>query len=146
MDSLRRIVHVLHVATRRSEQSFGLSAAQLFVLRQLALTSGQSMSDIAAHTRTTQSSVSEVVGRLVKRGLVTRRAAAADRRRAELTLTPAGEAVLAQAPETIQERLLAGFGRLEQPERRALADTLEAWLAASGLEEVKPVLFFEEGA
>jgi len=143
MDGLRRIVHALRAATRGSERSLGLSAAQLFVLRQLALASGQSMSDIAARTRTTQSSVSEVVGGLVKRGLVTRRAAAADRRRAELTLTPAAEAILTSAPETIQERLVAGFGRLGQTEQRALADTLEAWIAASGLEEVQPVFFFE---
>ena len=36
MDSLRRIVHALRVATRASERSFGVSAAQHFVLRQLA--------------------------------------------------------------------------------------------------------------
>ena len=146
MDSLRRIVHALRVATRGAERSFGISAAQLFVLRQLATVSGQSMSDVAARTRTTQSSVSEVVGRLVSRGLVDRRTASTDRRRAELTLTPAGAAVLARAPETVQERLLAGFGHLGQPEQSALAELLEAWLAASGLEEVRPVLFFEEGS
>ena len=145
MDSLRRIVHAIRVSTRGSERSVGISAAQLFVLRQLAAVSGQSLSDIAARTRTTQSSVSEVVGRLVSRGFVDRRTSPTDRRRAELTLTPAGDAVLARAPETIQERLLAGFGRLGQAEQGALAELLEAWLVASGLEEVRPVLFFEEG-
>jgi DNA-binding MarR family transcriptional regulator len=144
MDSLRRLVHALHVATRGSERSVGLSTAQLFVLRQIALAPGQSMSEIGVRTRTTQSSVSEVVGRLVQRGLVTRRPAAADRRRAELRITPQGEAILARAPETIQERLVAGLGRLGASERRALAATLEAWIAASGLEEVQPVFFFED--
>ena len=145
MDSLRRIVHAIRVSTRGSEGSVGISAAQLFVLRQLASVSGQSMSEIAARTRTTQSSVSEVVGRLVSRGLVDRRTAPTDRRRAELTLTPAGVAVLARAPETVQERLLAGFARLGELEQATLADTLEAWLVASGLDDVRPVLFFEEG-
>ena len=144
MDSLRRLVHALHVATRGSERSVGLSSAQLFVLRQIALAPGQSMSEIGVRTRTTQSSVSEVVGRLVQRGLVARRPAATDRRRAELTITPDGEAILARAPETIQERLLAGFARLDAPERRALAATMEAWIAASGLDEVEPVFFFED--
>jgi DNA-binding MarR family transcriptional regulator len=143
MDSLRRVVHALRVATRASERAFGLSAAQLFVLRQLARAPGQSLGDVALLTRTTQSSVSEVVARLVRRGLVARQPSARDRRRAELTITAAGHEVLASAPETVQERLLAGFERLDDTARHTLADTFEAWLAASGLEEVAPALFFE---
>lgn len=144
MDSLRRVVHALRVATRASERSFGLSAAQLFVLRQIALAPGVSMTHLARRTRTTQSSVSEVVARLVRRGFVDRHPAASDRRRAQLSLTPAGTALLDHAPESVQERLLAGLARLSEADRRALADGMEAWLAASGLEAVAPVLFFEE--
>lgn len=145
MDGLRRIVHALRTASHASERSFGLSTAQLFVLRQIALAPGQSMSDLARSTRTTQSSVSEVVGRIVRHGLVDRCPAPSDRRRAELTLTASGAAVLARAPETVQERLLAGFARLSDADQHALADGMQAWLAASGLDAVEPVLFFEEG-
>ena len=144
MDSLRRIVHSLRVATRASERSFGLSAAQHFVLRQLALAPGQSLIDLARRTRTTQSSVSEVVSRLVKRELVSRRTSDTDRRRTELSLTPAGDAVLRRSPETVQEKLVAGFAALGETERRRIADGLEAWLAASSLGDVEPILFFEE--
>ena len=144
MDSLRRIVHSLRVATRASERSFGLSAAQHFVLRQLALAPGQSLIDLARRTRTTQSSVSEVVSRLVKRELVSRRTSDTDRRRTELSLTPAGDAVLRRSPETVQEKLVAGFAALGEKERQRIADGLEAWLAASSLGDVEPILFFEE--
>jgi DNA-binding MarR family transcriptional regulator len=143
MDSLRRVVHALRIATRASERAFGLSAAQLFVLRQLSVTSGQSLSDLAARTRTTQSSISEVVARLVRNGLVSRTASSKDRRRAELSLTATGEAVLLNAPETVQERLLRGFESLDERARRALADGLESWLTASRLDGVAPALFFE---
>jgi DNA-binding MarR family transcriptional regulator len=143
MDSLRRVVHALRVATRTSEREFGLSAAQLFVLRQLSAASGQSLSDLALRTRTTQSSISEVVGRLVRRELVAREPSKQDRRRAELSLTAAGRAMLEQAPETVQERLLRGFDSLHDRARGQLADHLESWLAASGLEDVAPALFFE---
>src|SRR6478672_9755222 len=81
MDSLRRVVHALRVATRASERAFGLSAAQLFVLRQLSVEPGQSLRDLAQRTRTTQSSISEVVARLVQRGFVTRESSKEDRRR-----------------------------------------------------------------
>jgi len=143
MDSLRRVVHALRIATRASEGAFGLSAAQLFVLRQLSVMSGQSLSDLAARTRTTQSSISEVVARLVRNGLVSRTPSSKDRRRAELSLTAAGEAVLANAPETVQERLLRGFESLDERSRRTLVDDLESWLTASGLDDVAPALFFE---
>ena len=143
MDALRRVVHAIRIATRASERAFGLSTAQLFVLRQLSARSGQSLSDLAARTRTTQSSISEVVARLVRNGLVSRAPSSIDRRRAVLSLTPAGEAILANAPETIQEQLLRGFESLDQATRRSLADHFESWLTASGLDDVAPALLFE---
>jgi DNA-binding MarR family transcriptional regulator len=143
MDSLRRVVHALNIATRASERVFGLSAAQLFVIKNLATNSGQSLSELATRTRTTQSSVSEVVARLVRRGLVERQPSKDDRRRAELSLTAAGRETLAAAPETVQERLLRGFEQLDAESRTALAETLESWLTASGLDDVTPALFFE---
>jgi DNA-binding MarR family transcriptional regulator len=142
MDSLRRVVHAIRIATRVSQHAFGLSSAQLFVLRQLSVASGQSLSELAARTRTTQSSISEVVARLVRNGLVSRAPSPIDRRRAVLSLTAAGERVLVNAPETIQERLLRGFESLDEGTRRTLADNLESWLTSSGLDDAAP-LFFE---
>ena len=144
MDSLRRIVHALRVATGASERAFGLSGVQLFVLRQLSAKSGQSLSELAARTRTTQSSISELVARLVRNGLVIRSPSSQDRRRAELRLSAAGEAVLVNAPETVQEKLLHGFESLDEPRQQTLADSLESWLASSGLDDVAPALFFEQ--
>jgi DNA-binding MarR family transcriptional regulator len=143
MDGLRRIVHALHAGTSASERMVGLSSAQLFVLRQLHAEPEQSLGDLARRTRTTQSSVSEVVARLVKRGLVARKPSSSDRRRAVLTLMPAGRTLLMTAPETTQEKLVAGFGRLEPIAQRALAESIERWLAASGLGDVAPTFFFE---
>ncbi len=143
MDDIRRIVRALHTASSQSQRDLGVSAAQLFVLRQMAVKAGQSMGDIAQRTRTSQSSVSEVVARLVRRGLVARQAASDDRRRAVLTLTPAGREVLRSAPDTIQERLLDGLGRLPSDQRQLLAEMLSAWLAEAGLREVPPTMFLE---
>lgn len=143
MDALRRLVRALHVSTHSLEREFGLSAAQLFVLRQLAVTPRASLSDVASRARTSQSSASEVVAVLVRRSLVARSRASDDRRRAELTLTAKGRAILARAPVTVQEELIAGFERLDAHEQRALVDGVEAWLAAAGLEGVPSTMFFE---
>ena len=143
MDGVRRLVRELRVAARAAESERGVTTAQLFVLRQLQAHAGQSLSDVAGQTRTTQSSVSEVVARLIRRGLVERHPSAIDRRRAELSLTSRGRAIIADAPETIQERLVGGLNRLDDLQRRALADAMDAWLRASGVSEVRPPMFFE---
>jgi DNA-binding MarR family transcriptional regulator len=143
MDGLRRVVHALRAGTSASERDVGLSSAQLFVLRQLHAGSRQSLGDLARRTRTTASSVSEVVARLVRRGLIAREASAHDRRRAVLTLTDAGVKLVEAAPETVQDRLVVGFSRLDRVSQQTLAQTLEAWLEASGLADVTPLLFFE---
>ncbi|MGZ3406901.1 MAG: MarR family transcriptional regulator, partial [Polyangia bacterium] len=84
LDSIRRIVRLLREGSRASEESVGLSAAQLFVLQKLDPEQPLSLNELAARTLTHQSSVSVVVSRLVERGLVLRRPAASDARRLEL--------------------------------------------------------------
>ena len=143
LDALRRLVRALHVSTHALEREFGLSAAQLFVLRQLEVTPRASLSEVAARARTSPSSACEVVAVLVRRGLVARGRASDDRRRAELTLTAQGRAILARAPVTVQERLIAGFERLDASERHTLVAAMEGWLAASGLDGVPSTMFFE---
>ena len=143
MDDLRRLVRVLRTGSSEIQRSTGISSAQLFTLRQISRRTGQSLSDLAGSTLTTPSSVSEVVSKLVKRGLVTRDSAPDDRRRAELRVTPAGLKVLAAAPETPQEKLLAGLVSMGPARQRELAAGLEEWLKSAGLDNLPPTMFFE---
>jgi DNA-binding MarR family transcriptional regulator/nitroimidazol reductase NimA-like FMN-containing flavoprotein (pyridoxamine 5'-phosphate oxidase superfamily) len=143
MESIRRLVRALRTSSADSERHLGLSAAQLFALRQIASQPHQSMSELAKRTLTSQSSVSEVITRLVDRGFVSRETSARDRRRAELALTETGARLLARVPETIQEKLAVGFDRLTPIQQAGLAGGLEAWLAESGLSDVPATMFFE---
>lgn len=143
LDALRRIVRALRVSTRALERTLGISAAQLFVLQAIAEEEPRSLGDLVARTLTNQSTVSEVVARLVSASLVTRRPSPEDARRVELTLTARGRALLEKAPRTVQLDLVDGLGRLPAAQRRAIAAGLEAWLAAAGLADVLPGMFFE---
>jgi DNA-binding MarR family transcriptional regulator len=146
MDALRRLVRALRVSHRAVEREIGISGAQLFVLRQLEDEPRQSLSDLVSRTLTHQSTVSEVVGRLLESGLVKRRAATDDARRAELELTPQGRSLLRKAPPTVQSALAEGLRRLPAAQRRALVTGLEAWIVAAGLDEVPPTMFFERSS
>ncbi len=143
ISTVRRLVRSLRLATADVQRRTGISGAQLFVLRALVDRPGQSMNDLLASTLTTQSTVSGVVARLVERGLVIRDAAADDRRRSILTPTAAGRALVRAAPPSIQADLVAALQRIPTATRRALADGLEQWLAAAGLDEVAAPMFFE---
>ena len=144
MDSIRAVVRALRINTRAIELEIGISLAQLFVLQQVAERPATSLNDLAERTATHQSSVSVVVRRLVDRGLVTRRADTADKRRVQIELTPAGEKLLVGAPETIQVRLVAALGHLDAAERKQLAQLLTKWLDAAGISYASPPMMGEE--
>lgn len=143
MDALRRSVRALRSANANARRTFGVGAAPLFVLRQIADKPGVSLAELAERTHTAQSSVSEVVSRLVADGYVRKMPAAHDRRRLMLELTERGAVVSRNADRTVQERLIAGLRHLSSDERRALADLYEAWLRGAGLEVRPAPMFFE---
>jgi DNA-binding MarR family transcriptional regulator len=87
--------------------------------------------------------VSVVVRRLVDRGLVSRTASAADKRRIEIDVTPTGRSLLADAPTTIQVQLINGMRTLSRDEQGQLADLLERWLHASKIDLAAPPMFGE---
>src|SRR4051794_36665843 len=133
LNALRRMVRGLRTAAESVERQLSVSAARLFVMKELAQMPNQSVKDLAALTMTTHSTVSQVVSQLVGKRLVTRTPDPADARRAVLRLTRQGTDLLKKSPRPIQEDLIRGFGGLRPSERRALANGLERWLEASGL-------------
>jgi DNA-binding MarR family transcriptional regulator len=144
LNAVRRMVRGLRSAAEAIERELSISAAQLFVLRELADFPDQSVRDLAAVTMTTHSTVSQVVSQLITKGLVTRTPDPSDGRRAVLRLTREGAQLLKRAPRVIQTDLIEGFGTLRQSERRALANGLEKWLDASGMAKVPPRMIFDK--
>lgn len=144
VNALRRMVRGLRSAAESVEREHSVSAAQLFVLRELASVPDQSVKELATVTMTTHSTVSQVVGQLTSKKLVSRTTDKLDKRRSVLRLTRQGVVLLRKAPRAIQEDLVDGFELLKPSERRGLAIGLEKWLTASGLSGVRPAMLFEK--
>jgi DNA-binding MarR family transcriptional regulator len=145
LDSVRKLVRMLRLADRAAQRDVGLSGAQLFVLQELGKTPALSLNDLAARTRTDQSSVSVVVTRLVEAGLVSRERDTRDARRLVLTLTKGGRTLLQKAPPVAQEQMIRSFESLAPADRRRFADLFEAILADLGADEGAAPMLFEEG-
>lgn len=144
LEGLRRVVQALRVTARDAEHRHGLSAAQIFVLHLLERDGPASVNALAARSFTHQSSVSVVVSRLVDAGMVERRRAEDDARRAEIALTARGRALLRRVPEPAQSQLVNALGRVMPVERRALARGLAALVREMGIAEGVAGMFFEE--
>jgi DNA-binding MarR family transcriptional regulator len=144
MNAVRSIVRAFRVNTRAIELKMGISLAQLFVLQQLTERSADSLNELAERTATHQSSVSVVVRRLVERGLVSRTSSSSDRRRIEIAVTPAGSALLEDAPTTIQTQLMTALRRLSRDDQNALAGLLERWLREAKIDFASPPMLGED--
>lgn len=149
MNGVRRIVRALRLSSRASEKAFGVSAAQLFVLQQLAEIEAHhdaapSIAKLASLTATDPSSVSVVVSRLAAHGLCARKASKADGRRAEVTITPAGTELLGRAPQPVQSRMIHALQAMLPERRRELVGGLEEIVAALGVTDHAASMFFEE--
>jgi DNA-binding MarR family transcriptional regulator len=145
LDAIRRIVQALRVSSRRVEQELGVSGAQLFVLHALSEAPADSLNELAARTFTHQSSVSVVVQRLVRKRFVTRTRSSDDRRRVTLTVTPAGRALLRNAPAVAQLRLVRGLRQMPPSQRQALTVSLDRLVRGLGELPSRPALLFEDG-
>ena len=143
LDALRRIVQAIRESSRRAEHELGVSGAQLFVLDTLAVAPALSLNDLARRTRTHQSSVSTVVTRLVKRGLIRRTRGADDGRRLSLALSPEGRRLVSRAPDLAQHRLLRGVDKLAPGARRSLAASLSALAEELDGGRGRPPMFFD---
>ena len=133
LDRLDRLTAELGWATHRQQtqrlKAFDLTVPQYMALQALRR-NGRSctMSELAEAAFQVAATVTGIVNRLEARGLVVRRANPDDRRSLRVSLTPAGEALLAQIARHKQDHLQAYLGHLSDAERRALVGALEAYL------------------
>jgi DNA-binding MarR family transcriptional regulator len=144
LDSIRQIVRALRTASREQERTHGVSSAQFFVLEKLTHTSGISLNELAERTFTHQSSVSVVVSRLARRGLVSRKPSKEDRRKLEISLTPAGRRLIKTNPLSVQDALVKALDKLPKARLAILADSLSQATRDAGLAKGSAPMFFED--
>jgi len=119
---------VAPLATRWIERVLAGHQPPLTVPQYLALRAiGKeevSGADLARRAGVSGPAVSQLLAALVDAGLVERRPVAGDRRRQQLSLSPAGDRVVSSADGVLRERLGELVGHLPPPEADALARLL----------------------
>ncbi|MDY7011175.1 MAG: MarR family transcriptional regulator [Planctomycetota bacterium] len=123
--ALRRIIRAIDLRSRFLVTRYGLTGPQLTVLRELSAHGGISVGELTHAIHLSQATVTGILDRLAKRGLIRRQRSDQDKRRVLVWLTEEGERLLADAPPLLQEEFTDEFAKLEDWEQTQVLSALQ---------------------
>ena len=140
--SLRRIIQSIDLHSRYLVKRVGLTGPQLVILQEVHQSGEVATGEIARAISLSQATVTGILERMEKRGLVTRRRSDIDRRRVIVSLTPTGEALLAEAPPLMQESFVDEFSQLQDWEQSMILSALQRLVSMMDAKTLKaaPIL------
>jgi DNA-binding MarR family transcriptional regulator len=140
--SLRQITRAIDLHSRKLQKQSGLTTSQLLVLEAIQKLEAPTPKAVAAEIVLSQATVTSIVDRLEKRGLVKRVKSATDKRSVQITLSEEGEAKLNDAPDILQTQFLKEYRELEPWERQMLIAALSRISAMMNAEDLdaSPIL------
>lgn len=109
---------------REVEKKCGVSGSQLWILQEAAATPGIGVSEIADRLSIHQSTCSQLVEKLVARGLLFKERSKEDQRRVGLTLSAAARKLIGSAPGPAEGVFPDALKALSESDLRQLNDAL----------------------
>lgn len=141
--AIRRIMRAVDLHSRHLAEQHGLTGPQLATLQAASrLGEASSTGALAKAVHLSGPTVTGILDRLAKRGLVERARSGSDRRSVTIAITPQGEEVMAAAPSLLQDRFRAELARVEEWEQTmilAMLQRIAAMMDAESL-DASPVL------
>ena len=129
--ALRRILRRVSLHSKQLGRATGLTTPQTVCLRILATAAAPNtkgsltVAQLSARARLSPATVTGILDRLARRGLVHRERDARDRRRVLNRLTQAGSEKVETLPVPLQDSFVRGFEALPGEERAQLIQSLE---------------------
>ncbi|HYD94574.1 MAG TPA: MarR family transcriptional regulator [Noviherbaspirillum sp.] len=131
MEALKKLRIVIRAAQRHSnwiEKQCGVTGAQLWVMQELHEAPGLRVGEVAERLAIHQTTTSNLVDALVKKGYVIKARDQNDQRVVKLVLTEKGEAVITRAPTPARGLLPESLQKLNAEQLRELNKSLQALL------------------
>lgn len=123
--ALRRISRAIEMHSRLLSQRHGLTDPQLTVLREIVRSGPVSAGELARKVHLSHPTVTGILSRLEKRGLIARSRSEQDRRSVLLTVTEEGRKIVADVPSPLQDRLRDEFVKLNEWEQTSMLSALQ---------------------
>jgi DNA-binding MarR family transcriptional regulator len=142
MAAMRRIIRAIDLHSRSLVQRFGLTGPQLVVLKELMERSPQPVSSVAASVNLSQATVTGILDRLERKGMITRERDNHDKRKVMVSPTSAADDAMAGAPPLLQEHFTDAFAKLADWEQTQILSSLQRIVALmeAGDVEAGPIL------
>jgi DNA-binding MarR family transcriptional regulator len=122
--ALRRIMRATDLQSQQLSRQSGLTVPQLLVMQAIAKEGSPSTSTLAKHIVVSHATVTRIIDRLERDGLVKREKLSKDKRVVNVRLTKVGTAKLDTAPEPLQAEFLRRYRELESWEQQMLKSSL----------------------
>ena len=123
--SLRRIIQAIDLHSRQLVRQHGITTPQLIILKQIHDNQPITVSKVAKQISLKQATVTDILNRLEKKGLVQREKDTGDRRQVLVKETDAGKRLLDAAPSPLQETFLHKFENLEEWQKHMILSSLQ---------------------
>ena len=123
--SIRRLMQAGELYTKELNKVYNVSAAQLNCLLALYENGPRPPSKISKHILVNSSTMTGIVDRLEKKGLVERARNSPDRRIITIELTKPGKMLAENAPPPIQQKIFDGLNKLSEREIKLIARNLK---------------------
>ena len=124
-EALRRIVRASDMTSRALFKEHHLSGPQLAILQQVVASETATVSSLAKAVHVGAPTVTGILDRLERDGLIQRVRDAADRRQVIATATESGRQMLERRPSLLNEHFRDELQRLEEWERTLLLSMLQ---------------------
>ena len=140
--ALRRITRAIDLHSKKLQRETGLTTSQLLVLEAVVKLETSTPSNIAKEVQLSQATVTNLVDRLERNGLVLRRKSIADKRAVEVHLTEQGRHMVELAPEPLQTGFLREYRKLERWEQHQLIASVQKIAVLMDAEDIdaSPIL------
>lgn len=123
--ALRRIVQAIDMHSHHLVERFGVTGPQLIALLELVRLGPVPVGELARCVHVSHPTMTGIVDRLEKRGLMVRLRDTEDRRRMTVAVTDQGRGLLAEAPSPLQDRFRSRFAELAEWEQTQILSSLQ---------------------
>jgi DNA-binding MarR family transcriptional regulator len=145
MIALRKIIQALELNSRQLVKRVGLTGPQLVILQEIAHLGEVNVGEIAQAVSLRQATVTGILERMEKRGLLTRRRSRHDKRRVMVGITDHGRTLLQQAPPLMQETFVERFYGLQEWEQNMILVSLQRLVSIMDAQTIQAAPFLAAG-